>query len=494
MNLNPLTAIDFYKSDHRRQYPPATTEVYSNLTPRSFGLAKGSKIKFDKAIIFFGLGYFIKSFLIETWNNNFFAKEKKLVISEYKKRMDNSLGKNVFPLFHIEALHDIGYLPIKIKALEEGSKVPVGVPVLTIVNTHPNFFWLTNYLETVLLSYIWKASTVATLAYEYKKLLIKYALQTGSNVELVDFQGHDFSFRGLSGPYDAALSGAAHLTSFKGTDTVPAIDLLERYYNADTTKEIIGCSVPATEHSVMSMGTEEGEFKTYKRLISELYPNGIVSIVSDTWNIWRVLTEYLPQLKNEIMSRNGKVVIRPDSGDPLRIITGDPSLPKNSPEGMGVIGCLWHIFGGTLNDKKYKILDPHIGIIYGDSMTIDLAKKILDLMKQKGYASENIVFGIGAHSYQYLTRDSLGFAMKSTSGMVNNIRRNISKRPVTDSGLKKSATGLLRVEKQNGKLICYDNQTEEQEKLGLLREVFKDGKIIKESSLTKIRKRINSYF
>jgi nicotinamide phosphoribosyltransferase len=294
----------------------------------------------------------------------------------------------------------------------------------------------------------------------------------------------------MSSLQDAAISGAAHLTSFWGTDTIVAIDLLEDYYLADAEKETIGTSVPATEHSVMSMGTEAGELATFKRLITEIYPSGLVSIVSDTWDFWRVVTEYLSTLKDIILARDGKLVIRPDSGDPVKIIVGDSDAPAGSPANKGAIGCLWDIFGGTMTDKGYKLLDPHIGIIYGDSVTLQHASDILAGMTAKGFASANIVFGVGSHTYQYVTRDNYGFAMKATSGVIHGERRDIYKTPKTDSGLKQSAKGLLRVDLEQGKLVLHDQQTEEQENQGLLEEVFLNGKLSKLCSLKEIRARI----
>ena len=490
LHKNPLTAIDFYKSDHIRQYPDGTTEVYSNFTPR--GKHTSRTIEEDK-VVFFGLQYFIKDFLIETWNEEFFKKPKEQVVLKYKRRMDYSLGKDAINMAHIEALHDLGYLPIKIKALPEGMRVPRGIPVLTIVNTHPDFFWLTNYIETILSSYLWKAITSATTAFEYKKLLTQYATQTGSSMDFVNFQAHDFSFRGMSSYQDAVVSGAAHLTSFYGTDTVPAIDFLEDYYEVNVEEEMVGCSVPATEHSVMSMAMEHDEINTFRRLLNDIYPKGTISILSDTWDFWRVITNYVVELKECILKRDGKLVIRPDSGDPVKIVAGDPNAHKNSPEYKGVIECLWDIFGGSITKKGYKMLDSHIGVIYGDSVNLDITKSILQALEKKGFASGNIVFGVGSHTYQYVTRDNLGFAIKATSGVVNGKRRDIFKNPKTDSGIKKSAKGLLRVECENGSLVLYDQQSEKEEKQGLLKEVFLNGKLLKTTSLSSIKKRLNKW-
>lgn len=492
MKLNPLTAIDFYKTDHRRQYPQGTSEVYANFTPRSSHLANVLKDTFDNRIVSFGLQYFIKDFLIDTWCEKFFNQDKEKVVAAYKRRMDFSLGKDSIEVSHIEALHDLGYLPLRIKALPEGSRVPIGVPVLTVVNTHPDFFWLTNYIESVISCYLWKPMTSATVAFEYKRLLTDYALKTGASLESIPFQVHDFSFRGMSSAQDSALSGAAHLTSFRGTDSVSGIDLLEEYYCANTEKELIGSSVPATEHSVMCMGMQHRELETFRRLINDLYPSGIVSIVSDTWDFWQVVTQYTVVLKDEIMRREGQVVIRPDSGDPVKIVTGDLEAPVNSPEYKGAIECLWDVFGGTITDKGYKLLDSHFGLIYGDSITLERARCILEKLAEKGFCSANIVFGVGSYTYQYVTRDNFGFAMKATSGVVNGERRDIFKDPKTDSGIKKSAKGLLRVEQENGIFVLHDRQTEEQEKQGALQVVFENGKLNYEVSLAEIRAKLDA--
>lgn len=492
MKINPLTAIDFYKTDHRRQYPEGTTEVYSNFTARSSRLSNVFEEQFDDKIVFFGLQYFIKHFLIESWNEYFFKKSKEEVVAIYKRRMDTALGEGAIETKHIESLHELGYLPFKIKALPEGTRVPIGVPVLTIVNTHPDFFWLTNYIETIISSYLWKPTTSATTAFEYRRLLTEFARKTGSPLDFVPFQAHDFSFRGMSSLQDAVISGAAHLTSFLGTDTVPAIDLAEDYYGANAKEEMIGCSVPATEHSVMCMGMKDGELATFKRLINDLYPTGIVSIVSDTWDFWNVVTEYVAILKDNILSRDGKVVVRPDSGDPVKIIAGDPDAPEGSPEYKGAMECLWDIFGGTQTSKGYKMLDEHIGLIYGDSISLVRAHAILRALEVKGFASGNIVFGVGSYTYQYVTRDTFGFAMKATSGVVNGERRDIFKDPKTDKGTKKSAKGLLRVEHEDNTLVLYDEQSEDHESQGALELIFIDGQLVKPVTLAEVRKRLNN--
>lgn len=487
--INPLTAIDFYKADHRRQYPANTEYVYSNFTPRSARLAPVLE-GFDERVVFVGLQGYIKTFLMDAWDREFFDKPKERVIKKYKHRMDSSLGEGAVPVEHIEALHDLGYLPLKIKALPEGSRVNVKVPMLTMVNTLPEFFWLTNYLETSISAEIWKVCTTATIAYEYKKLLTQYARKTGAPLDFVPLQGHDFSFRGMSGTHDAAQASLGHLTSFMGTDTVAAIDYAEDYYGAEG---VIGVSVPATEHSVMCMGTKEDEVGTFRRLITELYPAGIVSIVSDTWDFWKVITDYAVELKDTILARKenalglAKVVFRPDSGDPVEVLCGNPDAEEGTPEYKGAVECLWNIFGGTKTDMGYKVLHERVGLIYGDSITLARANAILERLEAKGFASTNVVFGIGSYTYQHVTRDSFGFAMKATWGQVNGESREVYKDPITDKGEKKSARGLLRVVETENGFTLFDQQTPEQEATGLLEEVFLNGKLVKETNLNTIR-------
>ncbi|WP_417352575.1 nicotinate phosphoribosyltransferase [Flavobacterium alkalisoli] len=481
--MNPLLLTDGYKVDHRRQYPQGTTMVYSNWTPRK------SRIQGVDEVVFFGLQYFIKKYVIEDFNLHFFGRPKDEVVKKYARRINNYLGENQVGTAHIEALHDLGYIPMVFKALPEGASVPLRVPMFTMYNTLPEFFWLTNYFETLLSAVVWLPCNSATIAREYRKILDRYAAETSVAEEFVNWQGHDFSMRGMGGVEAAVTSAAGHLLSFTGTDTIPAIDFLEEYYNADSDKELIGGSVAATEHSVMCMGTNEGEYETFKRLICEVYPKGIVSIVSDTWDLWKVLQEYLPSLKNEIESREGRVVVRPDSGDPADILCGNPE-GKTEAERKGVVELLWDIFGGVVNHKGYKELIPQIGAIYGDSITLERATNICERLKQKGFASTNVVLGIGSFTYQYNTRDTFGFAMKATYGEVKGEGREIFKDPITDDGTKKSAKGLMKIDLVNGRYILRDQVSREEEKTGELKEVFRDGKLLKENTLVEIRERV----
>jgi len=478
-----IHASDFYKTGHPPQYPEGTTQVYSNFT------ARGSRLKEVNKVVVFGLQYFVQEYLVNRFQNEFFKADKDEVLAKYKRRMDTSLGPDAVPVDRWAALHDLGYLPLLIKALPEGSRVDLRVPFITIKNTHPDFFWLTNWVESLMSNVIWHPITVATIAYSYWELLNAGAVKSSDHVDFVQWQGHDFSYRGMD--ESAAICGAAHLLSFTGTDTIPAIDVCEDYYGANAEKELIGGSIPATEHSVMCMGGEASEFETFRRLIEDVYPSGPVSIVSDTWDYWKILTETLPALKDTIMNRNGKVVIRPDSGDPVKIICGDRDADILSPEYRGTIQVLWDVFGGTINSKGYKELDTHIGAIYGDSITYERANQITDQLMQAGFASTNIVFGIGSFTYQYVTRDTFGMAMKATSGVIKGQRVTISKNPKTDDGLKKSAKGLLVVQSTETGFKLFENVSEEEEAAGGdLAMIYENGLTGRTQSLAEIRARL----
>ena len=481
--MNPLLLTDGYKLDHRRQYPAGTTLVYSNWTPRK------SRVEGVEEVVFFGLQYFLKEYVLERFERDFFARPKAEVLAEYAARVNAYLGPNQVGTEHIGALHDLGYVPMSFKALPEGVRVPVRVPMFTMVNTLPEFFWLTNYFETLLSAVVWMPCNSATIAREYRRILDAAAAKTSSAPEFVDWQGHDFSMRGMAGVEAALMSGAGHLLSFSGSDTVPAIGWLERYYGADAQDEIVGGSVAATEHSVMSMGTQDNELATFRRLITEVYPAGVVSIVSDTWDLWQVLTEYLPALRDEVMARDGKVVIRPDSGDPADIICGTAGAQSERAR-KGVIELLWDEFGGSVNAKGYRELDPHVGAIYGDSITLERARDITARLAAKGFASTNVVLGVGSFTYQYNTRDTFGFAMKATYGEVAGEGRAIFKDPVTDDGTKRSARGLVRIERPNGAYVLHDEQTWAQEAGGELVEVFRDGRLLVEHTLAEVRQRV----
>ena len=499
--MNPLLMTDGYKTSHHKMYPNGTSLVYSNFTPRSVKYMPEQA----KKVVVFGIQYTVK-YIQELYDTHFFKKDKNEVCGEAKTYLSSYLGTD-YDVSYFERLHDLGYLPICIKGLDEGLIVDAKIPIFTIYNTNPDFYWLPNFLETLISSLLWKPLHSASMAYGYKQILNKYALETDkNNIGFVDFQGHDFSFRGMQHPESAISSGLGFLSCFKGTDTISTLFSANKYYNTIDA----GFSVPASEHAVMTAYGKEDEIAAFRRLMQQ-YPKGILSVVSDSFDLWKVCTEYLSELKEEILARDGKLVIRPDSGDPVDILCGlenkegtqfitrdnkkrirdnESYISKEVSEAeiKGVIELLWDIFGGTVNKQGYKVLDSHIGAIYGDSITLERAQQICERLKAKGFASTNVVLGIGSYSMGYATRDNQGGAVKATYCEVNNQGRDIFKDPITDDGTKKSAKGLLKV---NEDLTLKDCCTWEEENQGLLTTVFLNGKLVKEVTLTDIRKIIN---
>ena len=553
-----LSSIDSYKLGHADQFPEGTTKVYSNFTPRSLAHLHVPYEYGTTQVVWFGLQVFLND-LQSVWQETFFDRSKDEVVAEFMELVGPFCGPRGFNQSRIEWLHDLGYLPIEIKSLPEGTLVPAGVPVLTITNTLPEAYWLPNFLETWLSADLWKPSTAATISYAYRKIIDHYTELTGGNKDFVMWQGHDFSSRGMSGIQDAARTGSGHLLSFAGTDNVTAVQLVNDAYRGKET--FVGGSVPATEHSVMTSsilveaerlrqaGVDEdnvmtqAELNVIKRLVTEVYPSGVVSVVSDSFDFWKVITEIAPALKGEILNRVpdqlglAKVVFRPDSGDPVKIICGHKykviddiddtyEMISASDEGYevvynkmddkyyqfetyddgwstsiefkelqwyevkGAIECLWDTFGGTVNEKGFKTLNQRVGLIYGDSITLDRCNEILKLLAEKGFASDNVVFGIGSFTFQYNTRDTLGFAMKATYVEIDGKPYSIFKDPKTDSGTKKSAKGLLQVVQDGDTLKVNQDVSWDQEKQGLLRTVYLDGKITVSDTFADIRSRL----
>lgn len=487
--IYPATLLcDFYKVSHREQYPKGTEKIYSTWTPRD------SRFPDIDKVVAFGFQAFIQEYLLDYFNKYFFSRPLVDVLAEYSRVIRATLNVADPYTDHIKALHELGYLPLRIKAVKEGTQVPIRVPMLTVENTLPEFFWLTNYIETLMSCCLWQMCTSATLARRFHQVLTKWAYKTGGSYDFIPFQGHDFSMRGMGSLESAKYSAAGHLLSFVGTDSIPGILFLEDYYGGNIEKELIGTSIPATEHSVMCAYGQD-ELESYRNIITNVYPTGFVSIVSDTWDLWKVLTNVIATLKPEILAREGRIVIRPDSGDPVKIICGDP-ISDNPNAVRGVVEILWDIFGGTINEKGYKELDPHIGAIYGDAITIDRCDEICRQLEAKGFASTNMVYGIGSFTYQYNTRDTFSFALKSTYARINGEQHMLFKDPITDSGIKKSQKGMVCVFRKAGWGISSQDGLGEVERASfaaddLLEDVFVDGKLVRFETLAEIRARLN---
>jgi nicotinamide phosphoribosyltransferase len=484
-----LYLVDFYKIGHVIQYPKDTTAIFINWTPRSSrtGLKK---------VVHFGLQVFVKEILQRCWQETFFDVPLDEVIDGYKQIIKATLNVDNPKTDHIEYLHSLGYLPIEIFGIPEGFSVPLNCPSIVITNTDPKCFWLPNYLETILSNFIWKAETSATTAQQYRRIFIEYAKEAGeTDFSFVDWQGHDFSERGMSGVDDAVLSGMGHLLSFSGTDTLPAILGAHYYYRAKLT---CGGSVPATEHSVMCAGFKDDEFETFKRLITEVYPTGIVSIVSDTWDLWKVLTDFIPRLKQDILSRDGKIVIRPDSGDPVKILCGDPDKPVEHPAYKGALRLLAEAMDTTTTGNGLPMINK-AGLIYGDSITPERADQILyRTVHELKLSPYNVVLGIGSFTYEYVTRDTYGFAVKATAVRRGDTLYEIFKRPVTDDGGKISHKGIVAVYRtpesteEKPDYFVVQGATLEQLNNCALRKIYSNGKLLIEDDFETIRKRVRA--
>ena len=515
MKINPILAIDSYKLAHITMYPENIIGTYLNLTPRSIRHFKKlipAQLKYDNKIVAVGMQMAIQD-IVDTFTDEFFSKPLEQTLEIYTDTIRPFIGfdedSETKIVAEITKLHNLGYLPLEIKALPEGSLVPVQTPVMTIKFSENGFAWLQGYLETYISQNTWKTITIATVARLYRKILEFWAEKTCDNNDHITWQGHCFADRGMSGTEDATKMGIAHATQFEGSDSVHAAYAAKHIYGFKS--PLFAASVPATEHQIMQLGiNESSERDTILRLIKQ-YPTGVMSVVCDTEDYWNTLTNILPSLKEEILARTpnslglAKFVVRPDSGDPVDVICGTnfteviviDSIPGNSgiyyniseattPEEKGSIEILWDIFGGTINSKGYKVLNPKIGLIYGDSITPQRAYEICKRLQAKGFASSNVVFGIGSYAYNYHTRDTLGMAIKCTAAWdIKGTLIETQKTVKTDS-TKKSAKGLLHVDSN---FVMTDSVTPEQEATGELKVLYHNGTLLLEDNFETIRTR-----
>ena len=514
--LNPfLYWTDSYKVSHKDFETTGVKYIYSNATAR-FAKYMQELLgeHYDDTFVVFGIQWMMIRFHLMA-KNGFFGRDKAEVMEEMRDVLTPYIGQEKFK--HFEDLHDLQYVPLIVKAIEEGSVMPIGMPFFTCENTVENFEWLANYLESGMSTDSWKQMTVATIAYAFRKISNKFAMETQGNLDGVDFQNHDFHSRGASGFESGAIAGLAFTLSSLGTDNLPSLWASRHFYfTRNTLARQFQASVPAGEHSVTTLGilTEqrrakargedidlsEAERRYTLWVMKEQFPTGIMSFVGDSFDYWSFVTNIVPSLKDEIMSRDGKFVVRGDSGDPIHIIAGYrvfnasdvPKLlgmnigqvmlntnlwwkegievikindqyfkvldengrltyqeePISEAEAVGTIQCLWNTFGGTVNDLGFKHLDSHIGMIYGDGITVHRSVAILTRLKEKGFASTNIVFGVGSYSLNMLSRDHLGIAIKATNAIVDIegviTDTPIYKEPKTDMS-KKSDRGYLVV-------------------------------------------------
>lgn len=570
---NPLLLIDFYKATHHEQYPIGLTKMVSYYTPRM------SRLKDTDKVTLFGLQGFIKDYLIDSFNVFFFGVPEETVVEQYNRVLTATLGAGAYEDQKIRDLHQLGYLPLEIRAVPEGIRTKIGVPQIEIFNTHPNFVWLVNTIETMLSCSMWHTQVSAEVGYRYRQIVNYYKeLTCEDDIEAARLLG-DFSMRGQQSVESAIKSSAGWLLSFYNTATVPAILWLEKNYNCDCTKDKVGYGMISTEHSVMcsNYAIDGDEITHIKRLLTEIYPNHNFSMVSDSYDYNNLVTNILPQCKEEILNHNGLLGIRGDSGDPVEVIAGKPIIylvdesyeilmkdankwykeyngmfyPEKeetlyfayndkyfqitfkpclhlekemssnttyyythhyensglkeipaSLELLGTVWSLWNTFGGTINSKGYKVLNPHVKAIYGDSITPQRCEEIYRRLTEQGFSISNVSLGVGSFSmmcleeidgednihYSPYTRDTFGIAVKATYAEDENGNPiNIFKNP-KGASFKKSQKGCCFVN-CDGTFYCDELTWDEANYLNhnLLTTVFKNGKMVKEYTLDEVR-------
>lgn len=486
VKINPMLLIDFYKAVHAEMLPANMTKSVSYFTPRM------SRVRLWDDVVMFGLQGFIKTYLIDYFNNQFFERPFDEVIQEYKRVMDASLGEGVYKIEKIEKLHKLGYLPIEIVSLPEGTLVPMHVPMFGITNTHPEFSWLPQSLESLISAEMWHPMIAATVGYTYRNIVNEYYEKTcDDDVSRARALGA-FDFRGEECADSAIKAGAGWCLSFLNTATVPTIPYLEQMYNCDCTKEPVAFGSPSTEHAVMcsNYAVDGDEITFLRKLLTEIYPNTSFSCVLDSYDYWNVVDNILPQLKDEILNHNGCLLVRGDSGDCVEVVTK-------------TVFKLWEQFGGTVNSKGYKVLDPHIKAIYGDSITVGRCYKIYRILEHNGFACSNVALGVGSFSFQCIeeegvlkpfTRDTFSSCIKATYCEIDGVPTPIFKDP-KEGSFKRSQKGCCVVtQNKNGELRYEDEfswKGAKNHEKNIFRTVFKDGVIYNEETLSEIRQRLN---
>ncbi|XP_033104415.1 nicotinamide phosphoribosyltransferase-like [Anneissia japonica] len=454
---NILLVTDSYKVTHHKQYPEGTTKIYSYFESR------GGKFQ---ETVFFGLQYILKRWL----EGRVVTKEK---IQEAKEFYKLHFGNDVFNeegWNYILEKHG-GCIPIKIRAVPEGTVVPVKNVLFTVESTDPEVPWITNYFETLLVQ-VWYPMTVATNSRAQKEVIAKNMLETADTLDKLPFMLHDFGFRGVTSVESAAIGGAAHLINFVGSDTIAGMVMCRKYYGC----QMAGFSIPAAEHSTITSWGKSGEKKAFANMLNS-FPNGLVAVVSDSYDIFNACENiWGKELKDLILKRGengGQLVIRPDSGDPPDVV-------------VKVLEILGKAFGTKVNSKSYKLLPDCIRVIQGDGINYEMLGKVLEHMKNHKWSADNIVFGSGGALLQKLNRDTQKCAYKCSYAEVDGTPRNVFKQPVTDPG-KKSKKGILSLVQQNGKLETFQEGTGVDE--DIMVPVFENGYLLKDYNFAEIRKR-----
>ncbi|KKM77566.1 hypothetical protein LCGC14_1368650 [marine sediment metagenome] len=466
MKKNILLTTDSYKLTQFKQYPPKTEVVYSYFESRGG--------KFPKTL-FFGLQYFLKEYL----EGKVVTMEKIVEADLFAKA---HFGRddcfNLKGWMYILEKHK-GKLPVSIKAVPEGTLVPVSNVLMTIENTDPKCAPLTSYLETALLRAIWYPTTVCTLSYNVKKIIKRYLEKTADNLDGLPFKFHDFGARGVSSKESAGLGGMAHLVNFMGTDTIVALQCVGEYYNVDITKEVPGFSIPAAEHSTITSWGREGETDAYRNMLKAYGREGaLLAVVSDSYDIYNACSHIWGEtLRQEVIDSGAIVVIRPDSGHPPTVV-------------LKCLELLEEKFGTTVNSKGYKMLN-YVRVIQGDGIDINMIEEILFVITEAGFSADNLAFGCGGGLLQKVDRDTQEFALKCASMAINGVNRDVYKQPVTDPGKdsKKGRITLYR-NKETGEIFTgLEAHGADKDNDVLLETYFEDGKILIDDTFEEVRAR-----
>ncbi|MFV8781504.1 nicotinate phosphoribosyltransferase [Microbulbifer sp. SA54] len=453
-DYNPILNVDSYKTSHYLQYPEGTQYVSSYIESR------GGQFK---EAVFFGLQAFIKQYLMQP-----------ITAADIDEAEEVCTVHGV--PFHRAGWEYIveqhgGYLPIEIQAVPEGTLVPVQNVLAQVINTDPACFWLTSYIETALLRAVWYPTTVATQSREAKKIIQRYLEETADTIDGLPFKLHDFGARGASSTETAAIGGLAHLVNFQGTDTIGALLAGRRYYNAP----MAGFSIPAAEHSTMTSWGRDHEADAYRNMLTQFGGDGgIVAVVSDSYDLWHAIENiWGGELKEQVENSGGTLVIRPDSGDPVDVVTQ-------------TVERLMRIFGARINDKGYRVLPDYIRVIQGDGVSLHTIEGILAAMKARKQSADNVAFGMGAELLQKVNRDTMKFAMKASAVRVNGLWRDVFKDPITDTGKRSKKGRLALVTRGNGTLHTIREQ-DLGNRTNLLQTVFRNGELLIDQTFEAVR-------
>jgi len=443
--VNIILASDSYKHSHFLQYPEGTKFVSSYIEARGNAAVDGK-------VLFFGIQAFIQDYLM-----------KPITLSDIDEAGE-LLEKHGLPFnrdgwLHIWKHHN-GYLPLEIEALPEGSIVERGTPLVQVRNTDPEVPWLTSFIETALLRAVWYATSVATLSFVTKVIIYDTALKT-SDAPDIAFKLHDFGGRGVSSGESAGIGGMAHLVNFQGTDTLEALLAVRRVY-----QEKDGCagfSIPASEHSTMTAWGRQHETDAYSNMLDK-FGDGLFSVVSDSYDLFNALENiYGSSLKEKIQNIDGKLIIRPDSGDPV-----------TTP--IKVLETLWNKFGGTTNSKGFKVLHEKIGVIQGDGMNLNSISRLCRALIENRWSIDNIAFGMGGGLLQGHSRNDLNFAMKANAIDTGAGWADLQKKPATDPAKTSKAGRQIVIDTGHGLIAIKESEARPDEKLkNLLKVVYSDG-------------------